>query len=239
MASNTLSGSRIVVIGGSSGIGKEVARQAAAAGAKVTIGSRSPEKLSQAAKEIGGIAAGAIDVTNEDSVRAFFEDIGSLDHLVVCPGDMATGSVYEMSMADVQNCLDTKIVGQMLCVRHAGRRISPNGSIVLIAGAAGFKPYPEMSITAAANVGIAGMGRSLAVELAPIRVNVVVAGMIDTPLWSPLPDDARQALFEQTAQSTPVGRIGQPEDVAPTVLHALDNNFVTGSVIHVDGGAVL
>lgn len=239
MAASSLRGTKVVVIGGSSGIGKEVARQAAADGANVTIGSRSEEKLERAAKEINGVTTGVIDVTREESVRAFFEAVGSLDHLVVCPGDMATGSVYEMSMDDVRQCLGTKIVGQMLCVRHAGKKIPPNGSIVLIAGGAGFKPYPDMCITAAANVGIAGMGRSLAVELAPIRVNVVVGGMIDTPLWSVLPEDARRAMFDQMAKGTPVGRIGQPEDVAASVIHALQHDFVDGSVIQVDGGITL
>lgn len=239
MATNSLMGTRVVVVGGSSGIGKEVARQAAAAGATVTIGSRSEAKLERAAKEIEGITTGIIDVTREESVRAFFDSVGSLDHLVVCPGDMATGSVYEMSMDDVRQCLGTKIVGQMLCVRHAGQKISPNGSIVLIAGGAGFKPYAGMCITAAANVGIAGLGRSLALELAPIRVNVVVGGMIDTPLWSALPEDARRAMFKEMAQATPMGRIGQPEDVTASVLHALQNDFLDGAVLHIDGGITL
>ncbi|WP_157857444.1 SDR family oxidoreductase [Streptomyces yerevanensis] len=234
-----LSGARVVVIGGSSGIGRAVARQAAAAGAQVVVGSRSQDKLEQTSKEIDGITTGVVDVTDEDSVRAFFAGIDSLDHLVVCPGDMAVGSVYDVSLDDVRAALDTKIIGQLVSVRHAGKKISGEGSIVLIAGAAGFKPYADMSATAAANVGIAGMGRSLAVELAPVRVNVVVGGMIDTPLWSFLPDDARAGLFEQTAAGTPVGRIGQPDDVAVSVLHLLQNTFATGAVLHVDGGGTL
>ncbi|WP_165956028.1 SDR family oxidoreductase [Streptomyces hainanensis] len=237
--SSSLAGARVVVIGGSSGIGKAVAAQAAAAGAQVRIGSRSEEKLAQAAKEIEGVATGVVDVRDEDSLRAFFAEVDGLDHLVVCPGDMAVGSVYDVSLDHVRAALDTKIVGQLLSVRHAGRKLAPTGSVTLIAGAAGFKAYPDMSATAAANAGIAGMGRSLAVELAPIRVNVVVGGLIDTPLWSFLPDEAREGLFAQTAQSSPVGRIGQPDDVAASVLHLLENTFVTGAVVHVDGGGTL
>jgi NAD(P)-dependent dehydrogenase (short-subunit alcohol dehydrogenase family) len=142
-------------------------------------------------------------------------------------------------MADVRQCIDTKIIGQMLCVRHAAKRLSAGGSIVLIAGGAGYKAMAGMSITGAANAGIGAMGRSLAVELAPLRVNVVVGGVIDTPLWGGLPADARQAMFEDSAKTTPVGRIGQPADVASTVLHALDNTFLSGAVLHVDGGIVL
>ncbi|MFF3504248.1 SDR family oxidoreductase [Streptomyces sp. NPDC003247] len=238
-SASPLSGTRVVVIGGSSGIGKAVARRAAAAGAQVVVGSRSLDKLEQTAKEIDGITTGVVDVTDEESVRAFFDSLGSLDHLVVCPGDMAVGSVYDVSLDAVHAALNTKVVGQLLSVRYAGRKISDRGSIVLIAGAAGFKSYADMSATAAANAGIGGMGRSLAVELAPVRVNVVVGGMIDTPLWDFLPADARADLFEQTAQSTPVRRVGQPDDVAFSVLHLLRNTFVTGAVVHVDGGGTL
>ncbi|WP_035792184.1 SDR family oxidoreductase [Kitasatospora mediocidica] len=239
MASNPLSNTRVVVVGGSSGIGRAVARQAAAAGARVVVGSRSEEKLADTAKEIDGITTGVIDVTDEESVRAFFADLDTIDHLVLCPGDMATGSVYEVTLEAVRRSFDTKIVGPLLCVRHAGRRIAPTGSIVLLAGSGGFKPYPDLSATAAANTGIGGLGRSLAVELAPIRVNVVVAGLVDTPLWDFVPAEARAGLFAQTAASTPVGRIGQPDDVAHTVLQLLENTFTTGALSFVDGGSTL
>ncbi|WP_335970527.1 MULTISPECIES: SDR family oxidoreductase [Streptomycetaceae] len=240
MPSNSLSGTRVVVIGGSSGIGKAVARQAAEAGAEVTIASRSQDKLEQAAKEIGGqVRTAVVDVTDEESLRAFFAGVDALDHLVVCPGDMATGSVYEVTAEDIRRCLDTKIVGQLLSVRHAGPKLAATGSIVLISGGAGFKAYPGLTVTAAANAGIGAMGQSMALELAPIRVNVVVAGLIDTPLWSGLPDEAREGLFKSTAEATPVGRVGQPDDVASAVLQALENTFVNGSLIHVNGGGLL
>ncbi|MCX4745683.1 SDR family oxidoreductase [Kitasatospora sp. NBC_01287] len=239
MASTTLSGTRVVVIGGSSGIGRAVARQAAEAGARVVVGSRSAEKLAATAEEIDGITTGVIDVTDEESVRAFFADLGAIDHLVICPGDMATGSVYDVSIEAVRRSLDTKIISPLLCVRHAGRSIAPTGSIVLLAGAGGYKAYPDLSATAAANTGVGGLGRSLAVELAPIRVNVVVAGLIDTPLWDSVPAEAKAGLFAQTAAATPVGRIGQPDDVAGTVLHLLENTFTTGALSFVDGGGTL
>jgi NAD(P)-dependent dehydrogenase (short-subunit alcohol dehydrogenase family) len=235
-----LDGAHVVVVGGSTGIGREVVRHAAAAGAAVTVGSRSAEKLAKVADELGDqVKTRTVDVTDEDSVRAFFAEISDIDHLVVCPGDMAVGSVYDVSMEDIQRCLNTKIIGQLLCVRHAGRKLSSSGSIVLLAGAGGYKPLAGLSMTAAANVGISGLGRSLAVELAPIRVNVVVAGMVDTPLWSGLPESARQEMFIQAAKTTPVGRIGAPDDIAVAVLHMLTNTFVSGSVFHVDGGATL
>jgi NAD(P)-dependent dehydrogenase (short-subunit alcohol dehydrogenase family) len=234
-----LSGARVVVVGGSSGIGRAVVRLAAAARADVVVGSRSAEKLAATAKEIDGITTDVVDVTDEDSVRAFFEGVGTLDHLVVCPGDVALGSVYDVPLDAVRRAVDTKIVGQLLCVRHAGRRISRSGSIVLLAGAAGFKAVPDVSATAAANAGIGGLGPALAVELAPVRVNVLVAGIVDTPLWSFLAEDARSAMLTQIADATPAGRVGQPDDIAVSVLHLLENSFITGAVMHVDGGATL
>jgi NAD(P)-dependent dehydrogenase (short-subunit alcohol dehydrogenase family) len=234
-----LAGSRVVVVGGSSGIGKAVAKQALDAGAVVTIGSRSVDKLASAAADLGGVAWASIDVTSEESVRAFFEQIDSLDHLIVCPGDLASGTVFDVPMEQVRSCLDTKIVGQMLCVRHGARKISQNGSVVLLSGVAGYRATPGLSVTSAANAAIGAMGRSLALELAPIRVNVVVAGVIDTPIWSAVPDEVRQAIFAQTVKDTPVGRIGEPEDVAFSVLHALENTFLSGALLHVDGGVLI
>ncbi|MGF1428126.1 SDR family oxidoreductase [Kitasatospora sp. LaBMicrA B282] len=239
MASSTLSDTRVVVVGGSSGIGRAVARQAAEAGARVVVGSRSEEKLADTAKEIAGITTGVVDVTDEESVRAFFADLDTIDHLVICPGDMAPGSVYEVPLEAVRRSLETKIIGQLLCVRHAGRKLAPTGSIVLLAGSGGFKPYADLSATAAANTGIGGLGRSLAVELAPVRVNVVVAGLIDTPLWDFVPAEAKAGLFAQTAANTPLGRIGTPDDVAQSVLQLLENTFTTGALSFVDGGSSL
>lgn len=226
-----------MVIGGSSGIGRAVVRMAVDAGADVVVGARSEERLAAVAEEVGGtVTTGVVDVTDEGGVRSFFEKVGALDHLVVCPGDIALGSVYEVDLDAVRQVLDTKIVGHLLSVRHAGRRIAPAGSVVLLAGAAGFRAAPGMCGTAVGNAAIGALGRSLAAELAPVRVNVLVAGIIDTPLWSFLPPDVRGGLLRETALASPVGRMGEPDDIAVSVLHLLTNTFITGSVMHVDGG---
>ncbi|NUU24748.1 MAG: SDR family NAD(P)-dependent oxidoreductase, partial [Streptomycetaceae bacterium] len=193
-AVSALSGTTVVVVGGSSGIGKEVARQALAAGAAVTIASRSRDRLDAAAKDLGDVATATVDITDDASVRDLFAGVGAFDHLVVAPGDIAVGSPYDVALDDVRRCLDTKILGHLLCVRHAGPRLARDGSIVLLAGGAGFKAYPQMSVTGAANAGIGALGRTFALELAPIRVNVVIAGLIDTPLWDAFPADAREAM---------------------------------------------
>ncbi|MFC8720120.1 SDR family oxidoreductase [Kitasatospora sp. NPDC057198] len=238
MSGKELVDRHVVVVGGSSGIGRAVAAGARAAGARVTVASRSERRLAAVAAELG-VATHPVDVTDEESVRALFAAAGELDHLVVCPGEMANGSVREVGADAVRACLDTKIVGQLLAVRHAHPGLAADGSIVLLAGAGGYKPFAGMSVTAAANVGIGAMGRSLALELAPVRVNVLVAGLVDTPLWDFLPAEDRAAFFTATAADTPVGRIGQPEDIAASVLHLLENSFVNGALLHVDGGALL
>ncbi|MFF4341676.1 SDR family oxidoreductase [Kitasatospora sp. NPDC001540] len=116
-------------------------------------------------------------------------------------------------------------------MRHAYGRLAADGSIVLLAGAGGYKPFAGMSVTAAADVGIGAMGRSLALEPAPVRVNVLVAGLVDTPLWDFLPEPDRAAFFATAAATTPVGRIGQPDDIAASVPHLLENAFVNGALL--------
>lgn len=239
-AENRLQGQHVIVVGGSTGIGRAVVDDVVAGGGIVTVGSRSGEKLAKVAAEHGDrVKTGVVDVTDEDSVQTFFAAAEPFDHVVVCPGDMAVGSVAEVSRDAIDACLDTKIIGQLWCVRHALPSLAAAGSLTLVAGAAGFRPYRGMSITAAANAGIGGLGQTLALELAPRRVNVVVAGVVDTPLWAGMEPDQRQQFYAAAAARTPVGRIGQPADISATVLHMMANEFIDGAVLIVDGGAVI
>lgn len=240
MSVDFLNNARVVVVGASSGIGLAVAQTAVAAGARVSIGSRSADKLAKVAAELGNrVDSATVDVLDEASVQRFFDRIDAIDHLVVCPGDMAMGSFADVSMKAIHDCLGTKIVGQLLCVRHAMPKFDGNGSIVLMSGAAGWRALAGSSITAAANLGVAAMAKAIALEIAPVRINVVVPGLIDTPLWSFMPEDARAALFQQTSEALPVGRIGTTADVADTITYALGSTFTTGTVLHVDGGHLL
>lgn len=235
-----LHGRHVIVIGGSTGIGRAVVDDVIAAGGVVTVGSRSLDKLAKVRAEHGDrVKINTVDVTDEDAVRAFFAAADSCDHLVVCPGDMAVGSVTEVGADAIDASLGTKIVGQVWCVRHALARLAERGSITLIAGAAGFRAYPGMPVTAAANAAIGGLGQTLALDLKPRRVNVIVAGIIDTPLWDILPESDRQAMFAQLAAQSPVGRIGQPSDVSASVLHVMTNDFVDGAIFPVDGGVLV
>lgn len=235
-----LQGRHVIVIGGSTGIGRAVVDDVVAAGGIVTVGSRSIDKLDKVRAEHGDrVRIDTVDVTAEDSVQAFFAAADQADHLVVCPGDMAIGAVTDVTRESIDASLGTKIIGQACCVRHALPRLAERGSITMIAGAAGFRAYPGMPITAAANAAIGGLAQSLALDLRPRRVNVIVAGVIDTPLWDFLPASDRQAMFERLADQTPTGRIGQPSDVSASVLHVMTNDFIDGAVLAVDGGALI
>ncbi|SDS81476.1 SDR family oxidoreductase [Microlunatus soli] len=237
---NRLQGQHVIVIGGSTGIGRAVVDDVVGAGSIVTVGSRSAEKLSAVAAEHGDrVKTGVVDVTDEDSVRAFFAAAEQSDHVVVCPGDMAVGSAADVTRSAIDGCLNTKIIGQLWCVRHALPSLTATGSMTLLAGAAGFRAYSGMPVTAAANAGIGGLGQSLALELAPRRVNVVVAGVVDTPLWSGMETGQREQFYAAAAAQTPVGRIGRPTDISATVLHVMINDFIDGAVLMVDGGALI
>lgn len=240
MSGDTLKGTHVVVIGGTSGIGLATARAALREGARVTLGARGATRLSETAAELGpAVSTGVLDVTDELSVRGFFESIEDIDYLALCPGAHAMGSIYEVEANDILRCLYTKLVGQLLCIRHAAPRMRRHGSIVLLAGSSGFRPVMGMSVSGAANAGVAAAGRTLALELAPIRVNVLVPGMIDTPGSLHIPQRDRSAFHESAARLTPLGRIGSPEDVATEMLHLFRSPYTTGNVHFVDGGALL
>jgi NAD(P)-dependent dehydrogenase (short-subunit alcohol dehydrogenase family) len=235
-----LHGRHVIVIGGSTGIGRAVTDDVISAGGIATVGSRSPEKLEKVRADHGDrVKIKPVDVTDEASVRDFFAAADDADHLVVCPGDMAVGSVTDVTREAIDASLGTKIIGQFWSVRHALPRLAERGSITLIAGGAGFRAFVGMPITSAANAGIGGLGPSLALELKPRRVNVIVAGVVDTPLWDFLPDQARQEFYAQAAAQLPVGRMGRPADISSTVLHVMVNDFIDGAIIPVDGGALI
>lgn len=233
----SLAGKVVVIIGGSSGIGLATAQQALAAGARVVIGGRSEDKLKRANERLGGRAeARVVDVTREGDVRALFEAMGGLDHLVTSVGGGAMGRFVDLDPAMARTAFEGKFWGQYHAARHAASQIRPGGSITLFAGIASRKPMPGMAAVAAINGAIEALCRTLAVELAPVRVNVVSPGLVATPAYDRMPEAQRQGMFNAVAGSLPVKRVGAPEDVAQTVLYLLDNGYTTGTVIDVDGG---
>jgi NAD(P)-dependent dehydrogenase (short-subunit alcohol dehydrogenase family) len=235
---DALRGRHVVVIGGSAGIGKAVALAAAKAGARVTVGSRSSARVKSAVAEMGGTAGGAVvDQTDPNSLKSFFATLGTVDHLVLAGSEVRPGAFRAQSIADARASMDSKFWGQYAAIKAA--RISPQGSVVLFSGAASRKVKVGVPALSAINAAVEALGKALAVELAPIRVNVISPGIIGTDLWSGIPEDARAATLGRMTAGNPVPRPGTAEEVASVVLAMLASTFMTGAVVDVDGGDLL
>jgi NAD(P)-dependent dehydrogenase (short-subunit alcohol dehydrogenase family) len=228
----------VVIVGGSSGMGLAIAKEAADVGAAVIIAGRSQGKLDEARRAISGdVTTHVVDLSDEGSVMKLFESIGSFDHLVVTGSSVKTGPLRELSLADARASMDSKLWGAYTAARYA--RIRPKGSITFFSGILSRRPSPGLASLAAINAAVEALGRALAVELAPLRVNVVSPGLTDTPAYATMPDDARKGMFAAAAKRLPVGRVGKAEDIASLTLELMRNSFLTGIVVDVDGGATL
>ena len=237
----TLTEQQIVVIGGSSGMGLATARAAAHEGAVVTVASSSRERVDAALAELPASCDGAVlDVRDESSITALFERVSEFDHLVFTAGDAFTPRrLTEMSLADTRAALDVRFWGAVDVIRFAAPRLRAGGSIALTTGTVGQRPAPGAALAAAGAGAAEGLVRGLAAELAPLRVNAVRAGAIRTPLWNPVPESQRDALFARLAQRTLAGSMGEPEEIAMAHLYLMRNRYVTGTVLTVDGGLLL
>ena len=232
-----LESKKAVIIGGSSGIGLAVAQSLVRNGATVVLASRSKEKLAEAQKTLDMNAeVYQLDVTKEEEVRRFFDEVGPFDHLVCTAVSGANAPFLEMNTAAAQSLFKTKFWGQYFAARYGAPLIRPGGSITLFSGIASQKPVEGLSAIAAANGAVEALGRSLAVELGPIRVNTVLPAVIDTPLYDRMADEKRRKYLERYSSKLPVKRAGNPEDVAGTVLYLILNQHTTGTLAEVNGG---
>ncbi|KUN03406.1 short-chain dehydrogenase [Streptomyces yokosukanensis] len=236
-----LQGQRVVVIGGTSGIGLAVAEGAAREGAEVVVASRRQESVDAALKRLPEGSEGyPLDATDEDAVRGFFGRIGAFDHLVYTAGDsLLLKSLAETSLEQARRLLDTRLWGAYTAVKYGAGSIRPAGSVVLTTGTAGRRPLPGSSAVSALCGAMESLTRALAVELAPVRVNVVSPGVVRTELWREVAEADREALFRSSAESLPVGRVGEPADVAEAFLYLMRGGYSTGSTVVVDGGGTL
>ncbi|WKU43484.1 SDR family oxidoreductase [Streptomyces sp. VNUA116] len=230
----------VVIIGGGSGIGLEVARRAVAAGARVVIGGRSEEKLAAAADSLGERASwGAVDTTDKASLAAFFDGIDRIDHLFTPAASYQVGPMRELTDSEAESPFVSKFWGQYHAVRHAAPKLTADASVVLMSGAASVRPPAAAPAYVACNAAIEGLGRGLAVELAPVRVNVVSPGTVDGNLWAQRPAEVREASFAQYGQDALLRRPGTESEVAEAVLFLFTNTFMTGSTLYPDGGYAL
>ena len=231
-----LAGKKVVVVGGSSGIGLATAELAKREGAEVIIASRSADRLNAVAATLGARAIAA-DVTSDESVENLFRACGPVDHVVVTAAQLRSGPFKTVAMEDVRSTMEGKFWGAWRVARSA--EIHPGGSLTLVSGFLSIRPRPNTAIVGAANGAIESLARSLALELAPVRVNCVSPGIIDTPIRAAMPEAARRDMLAKTAASLPVGRVGTGEDIARQILAFMTIGFATGSIVYLDGGALI
>jgi NAD(P)-dependent dehydrogenase (short-subunit alcohol dehydrogenase family) len=231
-----LTGKKVVVVGGSSGIGLATAELAKSEGAEVVIASRNAERLKTAAEKIG-VAAIPTDVTSDESVAGLFKNVGPVDHVVVTAAQLRTGPFKTVSMDDVRATMESKFWGAWRVARAAD--IRAGGSLTLVSGYLSVRPRPGAAIVGAVNGALESLTRGLALELAPVRVNAVSPGTIDTPIRATMPEAARREMLTKTAAALPVGRVGEGDDIAKQILTFMTLGFATGSVVYIDGGALV
>jgi NAD(P)-dependent dehydrogenase (short-subunit alcohol dehydrogenase family) len=231
-----LKGKKVVVVGGSSGIGLATAEMAKREGADVIVASRNVQRLDAVAEKLNAIAIPA-DVTSDESVAKLFQSCGPVDHVVVTAAQLRTGPFKTVKMEDVRATMEGKFWGAWRVAQAAD--IRPGGSLTLVSGYLSIRPRPNAAIVSAANGALESLARALALELAPVRVNAVSPGIIDTPIRAAMPEAARLDMLAKTAASLPVGRVGVGEDIAQQILAFMTIGFATGSIVYLDGGALV
>jgi NAD(P)-dependent dehydrogenase (short-subunit alcohol dehydrogenase family) len=226
----------LVVIGGSAGIGFETARRANTEGAKVILTARDPERLKRAATEIGAFSTAAFDATDPVAIERFFRDLPVIDHIMVTAGRPYYGRLAEMDFTKVRELVGQHLL-QALCVaRSAINKVRPGGTLIFMGGTGARRPAIGLSIASAMTAALPALTASLAVEIAPVRVNLIAAGFVDTPLSAELLGDQLEKRRNQLRTTLPIGRVVGPTDVAALAVHIMTNTALTGATYDIDGG---
>lgn len=227
---------KVLVIGGTSGIGAAVARQCALAGARVIVASRT------AGTSDHGPVAGvfSVDIGDRESLESLFSQAGDLDHVCLAAGPPALTDEYaKIAVADAETHLRLRFWAAFHVAQLAGQKLAAEGSLTFIIGALSRRPLSGRALTTAAQCAVEGLARALAVDLSPKRVNTLIAGLTDTAMWSGLSSDKRRAFFDDYASRTPARRVGTPDDIAALALAAMTNPYITGASLVVDGGSTI
>ena len=231
-----LLGQTVVVIGGSSGIGFETARRARAEGAKVILAARNPERLKHAATEIDAMSTAAFDATDPVALESFFRDLPVIDHVMVTAGRPYYGRLVEMDFAKIRDLVGQHLLQALYVARNAVNKVRPGGTLIFMGGTAGRRPAIGMSIAGAVTAALPTLTANLALEIAPVRVNLIAAGFVDTPLSAELLGDQLEKRRNQLRTTLPIGRVVGPVDVAALAVHIMTNTALTGATYDIDGG---
>ncbi len=232
-----LLGQTVVVIGGSAGIGLETARRARAEGAGVVLTGRNPERLEEAAADVGAMSTDAFDATDPVALKRFFEDLPDpIDHVIVTGPGPSYVPLLEMDPDQVLHALGDHVVLGLEVARNSSAKIRPGGSLIFMGGTGGRKISRELGIVSAATAALPPLTATLALELAPVRVNLIAAGFVDTPLSASLLGEGLDARRDELRAKLPIGRVVGPADVAALAVHIMTNTALTGATYDIDGG---
>ncbi|MTI02810.1 SDR family oxidoreductase [Roseibium sp. RKSG952] len=233
-----LANKHVVIVGGSSGMGKATAKLALTLGAKVTIASRNTAKLEAAATEIGSaVQVSTLDMTDEVGVKAWAGKLGRVDHLVISASSAAHGTFTDLPTDQLRSMFEAKFTGPYVTARQVLPSLTDGGSITFFSGVLSRRPSVGATGLGAVNAAVEALTKGLALELGGrARVNCISPGMVDTEAYKEMPQQARDAMYDEVGGSLPVGRVGQAEDIAQAVIMAMTNDYLSGAVLDVDGG---
>ena len=237
MSEPELLGQMVVLIGGSAGIGLETARRARREAAEVILTGRDPERLERAALDVGARSTAAFDANDSVALQRFFEGLPEpIDHVMVTAGGPSYGPLLEMDSAEVRRAISDHVVLALEVARNAAGRMRPGGTLLLMGGTGGRRIGHGLGIVSAATAALPPFTAALALELAPVRVNLIAAGFVDTPLSASLLGDGLDARRAELRATLPIGRVVGPADVAALAVHIMTNTALTGATYDIDGG---
>ena len=230
----------VVVIGASAGIGLETARQVRARGGQVVLVGRNPERLQQAALELHPLGTAAFDATDTDRLKQFFQDLpGPVDHVMVTAGGPSYMPLENMDLAAARRAFDERLAMTLAVALYSRDKVRAGGTLLFIGGTGGRRPGVGMAVMSAVTAALPALTANLALELAPIRVNLIAAGFVDTPLSASLLGDQLDARREELRATLPIRRVVVPADVAALAVHIMCNDALTGGTYDIDGGQQL
>ena len=232
-----LLGQTVVVIGGSAGIGLETARRARAEGAKLILTGRDPERLQHAASEVEALSTAAFDATDPAPLDRFFRDLpATIDHVMVTAGRPYYGRLLDMDFAQARSALDSHLLLMLQVARNSAHKVRPGGTLLFMGGTGGRRPGVGLAIASALTAALPALTANLAIELAPVRVNLIAAGFVDTQLSASFLGDELENRRNQLRATLPIRRVVGPADVAALAVHIMTNTALTGATYDVDGG---